>query len=71
MVRFSYPTWSAMPLAVRNAIGADATTAYLQHTVSGEATVLDDVETVVLAQGHGPRTAEEAVLEGLQAGWVE
>ena len=74
--------------------GADATTAYLQHTVSGEAIVLDDVDTVVLAQGHrpettleyelegwtgdvhlagdclAPRTAEEAVLEGLQAGWA-
>ncbi len=67
-----------MPLAVRNAIGADATTAYLPHTVSGEAIVLDsgeaivldDVDTVVSAQGLTPRTAEEAVLEGLQAGWT-
>ena len=91
-----------MPLAVGNAIGADATTAYLPHTVSGEAIVLDsgeaivldDVDTVVLAQGHrpetalehelegwtgevhlagdclAPRTAGEAVPEGLQAGWT-
>ncbi len=70
MVRFSSPAWFAMPLAVRDAIGADATTAYLQHTVSGAAIVLDDVDTVVSAQGLGPRTAEEAVLEGLQAGWT-
>jgi NADPH-dependent 2,4-dienoyl-CoA reductase/sulfur reductase-like enzyme len=74
--------------------GADAETAYLQHTASGEAVVLEQVDTIVLAQGHrpvteledalegwagevkvigdclAPRTAEEAVLEGLKAGWA-
>jgi hypothetical protein len=66
--------------------------AYFQHATSGEAIVLEDVETVVAALGHtpetgleesledytgdvipiggclAPRTAEEAVLEGLKAG---
>lgn len=74
--------------------GADAQTAYLQHTVSGEAIVLDGIDSVVLALGHAPdtslerdledwegevrlagdclapRTAEEAVLEGLEAAWT-
>jgi 2,4-dienoyl-CoA reductase-like NADH-dependent reductase (Old Yellow Enzyme family) len=72
--------------------GADASTVYLQHMTSGEAILCEDVDTLVLAQGHdretglldtledyegemhvigdarAPRTAEEAVLEGLKAG---
>jgi hypothetical protein len=62
----------------------------MQHTANGEALVFEDVETLVLAEGHqsstaledelaewtgeyhvigdaaAPRTAEEAVLEGLK-----
>ena len=73
--------------------GADADSVYCQHVASGEAVVLGDVDTLVLAQGHSPRTelevalqgcdaelllagdclsprsCEEAVLEGLVAGW--
>jgi 2,4-dienoyl-CoA reductase-like NADH-dependent reductase (Old Yellow Enzyme family) len=72
--------------------GADGRTAYFQHASNGEAIVLDDMDTLVLAHGHEraarleaeldgwpgevrvigdaltPRTAEEAVLEGLKAG---
>ncbi len=72
--------------------GADGTTAYFQHATSGEPIVLEDMDTLVLAQGHereaeletalegwegevevigdalSPRTAEEAVLEGLKVG---
>ena len=72
--------------------GVDGDAAYFQHATSGEAIVLEDVETVVAALGHAsetgleeslegytgvvipigdclaPRTAEEAVLEGLKAG---
>ena len=70
--------------------GVDDDTAYCQHTMTDEAIVLEDVETLVLALGHrsqddllteldgqdvdvhvigdalSPRTAEEAVLEGLK-----
>ena len=73
--------------------GADAGTAYLEHTVTSAPIVCEGVDTVVLAQGHqpdnqlagelsaigpevtvigdalSPRTAEEAVLEGLTAAW--
>ncbi len=72
--------------------GADEDTVYLQHLMSGEAVVCENVDTLVLAQGHtpdndtetmlrelglphhlvgdciSPRTAEEAVLEGLRIG---
>ncbi len=72
--------------------GADEDTVYLQHTTSGEPVICEEVETLVLCQGHmaeapleddlralglefhmagdclAPRTAEEAVLEGLKAG---
>lgn len=74
--------------------GADSNTVYLQHTANQEAIVFEDVDTLVLSQGHEPvdnlieqlegfvgevlaagdclaaRTAEEAVLEGLKAGWT-
>lgn len=70
--------------------GADAETAYFQHTASGEAVLCEGMDTLVLAMGHdavsdladaladwpgalhrigdclSPRTAEEAVLEGLK-----
>jgi len=70
--------------------GADAETAYFQHTASGQAVLCEGMDTLVLAMGHdsvcdladaltdwpgalhrigdclSPRTAEEAVLEGLK-----
>jgi hypothetical protein len=69
--------------------GADGDTVYFQHTTSGEAIVCEDMDTLVLAQGHqpvvaleqelaemnievhlvgdclSPRSAEEAVYEGV------
>ena len=72
--------------------GADDKTVYMQHTSNGEAIVLDETDTLILAEGHvsdttledelidwpgelhvigdaaAPRTAEEAVLEGLKVG---
>ena len=72
--------------------GADADSVYFQHIASGEPVVLEQVDTLVLAQGQmpdtaleqalegagvrlllagdclSPRTCEEAVLEGLEAG---
>jgi hypothetical protein len=71
--------------------GSDSNSVYLQHIASGEAVVIDAVDTLVLCTGHSrfanspthsrisaaglriigdaaaPRTAEEAVFEGLQA----
>lgn len=71
--------------------GADEDTAYFQHTTSGEAIVCENMDTLVIAQGHqsvitleqdlaeidvevhlagdclSPRSAEEAVYEGLMA----
>ena len=73
--------------------GADADTVYLQHSASGEAMLVEGVDTLVLAQGGesedgllvelegydgfvrpigdclAPRTAEEAVLDGLREAW--
>lgn len=69
--------------------GTDTDAVYLQHVTSGEAVVIDKVDTVVLCTGHtpvdelsesiagdaevhvigdaaSPRTAEEAVYEGLE-----
>lgn len=72
--------------------GADEDSVYLKHIMSNEAVICEDVDTLVLCQGHtpsnavedmvrkmglehhlvgdciAPRTAEEAVLEGLRAG---
>ena len=72
--------------------GADGTTVYMEHGASGEPMILEDIDTLVLSQGHDrvaeleaeledyagevhiigdaltPRTAEEAVLEGLKVG---
>ena len=72
--------------------GADANTVYMQHTMTSEAVLYEDTDTLVLACGHqgqlelfealegkidqlyavgdclSPRTAEEAVLEGLKVG---
>jgi len=70
--------------------GSDADSVYLQHICSGEAVVIDKVDTLVLCTGHSPveelsdsledlgievhvigdaaapRTAEEAIYEGLK-----
>jgi hypothetical protein len=70
--------------------GVDEDTAYFQHTLSGEAVILEGTDTLVTALGHqpcldladaledwpgelhligdclSPRTAEEAILEGLK-----
>ena len=72
--------------------GVDSDSVYLQHTISSEAIICDEVDTLVLALGHSsdteletmlremrieyrlagdcmsPRTAEEAVYEGMMAG---
>ncbi|KAF1054176.1 MAG: Metal reductase [Stenotrophomonas maltophilia] len=73
--------------------GCDDSTVYLQHTASGEPMLVEDIDTLVLCQGHqpvdslaeqleglaeirrigdclAPRTAEEAIYEGLKAGWA-
>jgi len=71
--------------------GVDADTAYLTHTITGEAMIFEGVDSVILAYGAAsdtsledalsdlnitihlagdclsPRTAEEAVLEGMRA----
>lgn len=44
--------------------GRDEDNVYLQHTASGEAVILEGVDTLVLAQGHTPNTELEEVLEG-------
>lgn len=72
--------------------GCDDTTVYLQHTASGEPMLLENIDTLVLCQGHqpvdtlgaelhglvpfdrigdclAPRTAEEAIYEGLKVAW--
>ncbi|PVA10053.1 oxidoreductase [Pelagivirga sediminicola] len=73
--------------------GADDDTAYFIHAANGEPIIVEDTETLVLAQGTdvsdalltaldgyagqvigigdcmAPRTAEEAVLDGLKAAW--
>lgn len=73
--------------------GCDDSTVYLQHTASGEPMLFEDIDTLVLCQGHepvdtlaaelhglveykrigdclAPRTAEEAIFEGLKAAWA-
>ena len=73
--------------------GADGDTVYFQDTLSDEAILLEEIDTLILSLGHlaedsletelaalevptvavgdcvVPRTAEEAVYEGLEAGW--
>ncbi|WP_437880645.1 FAD-dependent oxidoreductase [Pseudomonas sp. LRF_L74] len=71
--------------------GCDDTSVYLQHSASGEPMIVENIDTLVLCQGHqplddlagelqdlvefrrigdclAPRTAEEAIFEGLKAG---
>jgi NADPH-dependent 2,4-dienoyl-CoA reductase/sulfur reductase-like enzyme len=42
--------------------GADADTVYLQHVLTGEPVIIDDVAALVLAQGHEPVTTLVDVL---------
>ncbi|MBW1249440.1 FAD-dependent oxidoreductase [Pseudomonas tolaasii] len=72
--------------------GCDDSTVYLQHTASGEPMLLENIDALVLCQGHqpvdtlgaqlqglvpfdrigdclAPRTAEEAIYEGLKVAW--
>ncbi|CAM3041282.1 oxidoreductase [Pseudomonas plecoglossicida] len=72
--------------------GCDDSTVYLQHTASGEPMIFDNIDTLVLCQGHqpqdtlgeelaglvevrrigdclAPRTAEEAIHDGLTVAW--
>ena len=72
--------------------GCDDNTVYLQHTASGEPMLLENIDSLVLCQGHqpvdtlgaelagrvpferigdclAPRTAEEAIYEGLKVAW--
>ena len=44
--------------------GADADTVYLEHTLSGEPVIVEDVAALVLAQGHEPEDALVCELEG-------
>lgn len=44
--------------------GRDEDNVYLQHTASGEAVIIEDVATLVLAQGHAPDTALQDDLAG-------
>ena len=44
--------------------GADADSAYFQHTLSQEAVIMDGVDTVVTALGHDPQTALADELSG-------
>jgi len=76
-------------IAYARLFGADGDTAYFQHTTSGEPIICEEMDTLVIAQGHqsvltleqelagcdvevhlvgdclSPRSAEEAVYEGL------
>ena len=46
--------------------GRDQDSVYLQHTASGEAVILEGVDTLVLAQGHKPNTELEEMVEGFE-----
>jgi len=48
------------------AYGADADTAYFQHTTSGKPIVFEEVDTLVTALGHEPLTGLEDALEAWQ-----
>lgn len=47
--------------------GSDSSTVYLQHIASGEAVVVDAVDTLVLCAGHAPVSELTDVLEDLGA----
>ena len=50
-------------IAYARLYGCDADTVYLQHTASGEPIVVEDIDTLVLAQGH---LSECALLDALE-----
>lgn len=73
--------------------GCDDSTVYMQHTASDEPILFENIDTLVLCQGHqpvdtlgaelqgvvefhrigdclAPRTAEEAIYEGLKVAWA-
>lgn len=79
-------------IAYARLYGCDDSTVYLQHSASGEPILLEDIDSLVLCQGHqsvdtlgaelaglvpferigdclAPRTAEEAIYEGLKTAW--
>jgi 2,4-dienoyl-CoA reductase-like NADH-dependent reductase (Old Yellow Enzyme family)/thioredoxin reductase len=45
--------------------GADGDTVYFQHTTSGEPIVCENMDTLVIAQGHQPVTVLEGELAGI------
>ncbi|MBT4519357.1 MAG: FAD-dependent oxidoreductase [Halieaceae bacterium] len=45
--------------------GTDSDTVYFHHNGSGEPIICEDVDTLILAQGHKPSTALEEALGGL------
>jgi 2,4-dienoyl-CoA reductase-like NADH-dependent reductase (Old Yellow Enzyme family) len=47
--------------------GADSDTVYFQHTTSGEPIICEEVDTLVVAQGHAPVTTLESELAGCSA----
>lgn len=72
--------------------GCDDSAVYMQHTASGEPILFENIDTLVLCQGHqsvdtlsaelqglvefrrigdclAPRTAEEAIFEGMKVAW--
>ncbi|WP_413705264.1 FAD-dependent oxidoreductase [Pseudomonas sp. Pseusp16] len=73
--------------------GCDDSTVYMQHTASGEPIIFENIDTLVLCNGHesiddladqlddsiaihragdclAPRSAEEAIYEGMKVGWA-
>ncbi|MEX2647603.1 MAG: FAD-dependent oxidoreductase [Alphaproteobacteria bacterium] len=50
-------------IAYARVFGVDASTVYLQHTTSGEPIIVEDVDTLVLAQGHDRESTLADALE--------
>jgi hypothetical protein len=48
-------------------IGADADSVYLQHTLTDEPVIVDNVSSLVLAQGHDPDDSLATELDGYDA----
>ena len=49
--------------------GADANTVYFQHSLSGEPVICEEVDTLIIAQGHQPVTSLEQELRAAQTDW--
>ena len=54
--------WRVEVIPYARLFGADGDTVYFQHTTSGEAIVCENMDTLVIAQGHRPDTALEQEL---------